>query len=120
MESQKNNDKFQISKVIAAIREAKGVKADAARILKCDYHTITSYMNRYATVRKAYEQATSEVTDVARGNVVKAILSGDLDISKWWLTKKADEEGFGDKKQISGDLNLNVRTIAEILGDDEP
>ena len=77
-----------------AITEAKGIKADAAALLGVHWQTVHRYIKKYPTCRTAYDEAIQAVSDIARGNVVKAIEGGDVAESKWWLTKK--DEDFKD------------------------
>jgi len=49
--------RFSIEQVAAAVEQARGDKARAARAVGCSRRTINSYIARYAPVREAYRRA---------------------------------------------------------------
>ena len=87
----KNNEKLTATNVAAALFEARGVKAEAARRLGVDWSTIQRYIKKYPSVRQALDEAVEPITDMARSNVIMAIFRGDLAESHWWLSRKTDE-----------------------------
>ena len=99
---QKPNDKFTVAQVAQAMRDAKGIKTAAARILGCNRLTVDRYCTRYPTVAEAARQGESEITDVALGNVVRAILGGDTQESKWWLSKRDPDFKETVRAEVTG------------------
>ena len=87
-EIQHRNNKVKVAEMADAIRQSSGIKAVAARILNVNWNTVNAYIKKYPTCLAAYEEATKQITDIARGNLVGAIRAGDVAESKWWLSKK--------------------------------
>lgn len=102
MVKQKRNDKYTVKQVSQAIREARGVKAAAGRILGCAWETVDYYIKRYPKCQEAYEESVKQVTDFARGNLIRAIYSGDLAESKWWLSRKDPEFTDVSRTELTG------------------
>ena len=101
-EVQKNNEKVKVADMAVAITQASGVKAAAARLVHVSWWTVNNYIKKYPTCKLAYDAATSEITDIARANVIQAIRSGDVAESKWWLTKKDPEFRDVTRQEITG------------------
>ena len=97
--------------MVAAILEAKGIKAEAARLVGCGWNTVTTYIKKYPSCQTAYEQAVAQVSDKAKSNIVSAIDDGDLGESHWWLVKKDPE--FKDRSTV--DHNLDPVTFAQLV-----
>ncbi len=113
VEIQKPNEKIKIPAMIKALRDARGIKAAAARLLNCDSLTVDNYIKKYASVRAAYDEAAHAVSDIARGNVVGAIIKGDLAESHWWLTKK--DPTFKDRIENVHTGDPNQPIVIEVV-----
>lgn len=57
------SEKFTADQMIAALKKARGMKTIAARALGCDYKTVVRYIEKYATVKQAFEEAQEEMAD---------------------------------------------------------
>ena len=54
----------------------------------------------------------------AKLNIAEAIEAKDIDMSKWYLERKAKDE-FSTKQEISADVNSDVTITVELSDDDE-
>lgn len=85
--------------VIAAIKGTAGVKATIARKLNVSRWTVDNYLERWVTVREAYEEEKAGVSDAARSVVIADIVNNrNVETAKWWLRMKERDE-FSDKSQ---------------------
>lgn len=85
--------------VIAAIKGTAGVKATIARKLNVSRWTVDNYLERWVTVREAYEEEKAGVSDAARSVVIADIVNNrNVETAKWWLRMKESDE-FSDKSQ---------------------
>jgi hypothetical protein len=102
--------KHKAETVIEAIRAAHGVKAAAARALNVTRQTLDNYIDRWESVRQAYEEANAVCLDVAEeglGSFVRGEIEGmttreRLDAIKFYLRTKGRIRGFGDRQEITG------------------
>ena len=102
--------------VIKAIQGTAGVKSHIAKKLGVARSTLDSYLERWATVREAYDEEKAGVSDAARSVVINDIVNNrNVDTAKWWLRMKESEE-FGDKSKVEHSGGL---TIALDWGDND-
>lgn len=107
-------DEFTAEQVAEALRKARGVYAVAARTLGCNRQTIANYVNRYATVKAAAEEATATVVDVAESFLIRDVYEGKFDQIKYYLNSKGKDRGYGIERH-----ELNTNPIDWSLVDDE-
>ena len=73
----------------------------AARLLGCHRGTIWNYTRDFPNLRADRLKAKAEVSEMAEDNVVGAIVDGDVEASKWWLTRIKGEE-FSTRVEVTG------------------
>ena len=96
---------------------AKGLTdREACLIADIDPSTMYDYCNAHPEFAERKEALKHHPTAKARINITEAIESGNADISKWWLERKAKDE-FSTKQEISADVDTSV-TINIELSDD--
>lgn len=98
-------DRYTTAQVIEALKATRGIQAAAARRLGCNRMTIANYIERYATVRQAYEEQREVLLDVAEGQLVKKVEAGDDAAVMFVLRTIGRHRGYGE---TSRSLNLNV------------
>jgi hypothetical protein len=99
----RSGKKIGAEKVAEAIRKTGGVLAAAARALGCDRSTIHRYVNDYATVREAYEEANETNLDIAEGKLLEQVRAGDPKQIQFFLRTKGRSRGYGDKMEVTGE-----------------
>ena len=129
------NGNYLAAQFIAAIPGSGGIISTIARRVGCAWGTAQKYINKYATVRCAYEDEVSSVGDLAQsvviGNMNQAIKAlqkkqqdgetGQVDSSdaKWYLSRKV--EGFEAKQEIGGTGDKGevlIRLLGNVSPDD--
>jgi hypothetical protein len=97
---------YKAQDFIDAIPGTGGIISAIAKKVGCTWHTAKAAIDRYQTVREAYDDECEVVTDVAESTVIKAIRDGDVPSAKWWLTKKGKERGFAEKVDLEGQVDI--------------
>ena len=110
--------RYTAQQFINAIPGTGGVISLLAEVVGCKWHTAKRYINKHPTVRQAWENENSKVSDRAKHNIVKAIHGGDLQMSKWWLQVKDPEFKPKSELGISGKGRDGALLIRVIYGDD--
>lgn len=98
----KLQQRYTAAEVIEAIERARGIKAVAAKILGCSRRTIDNYAKRYATVARACRQARETLIDVAEGQLVKAVDSGEWPAVRYTLATLGKERGYSERTEVTG------------------
>lgn len=86
--------------VIAALTETNGNISLAAKRLKVTRKAISYYIDTYATVKTAHDEAAAYISDIAEGHLVNAVMKGNLDQARYWLENKARDRGYGRSTSI--------------------
>lgn len=95
---------FTAEQVAEALRKANGIYAAAARLLRCDRRTVAAYVERYASVRAAAEEANATLLDIAEGHLVKDVQAGKFEQIKYYLNAKGRSRGYGiERREVSTD-----------------
>lgn len=84
-------EQYTAKQFIDAMPGTGGVISALAERVGCTWPTAHRYIETYATVRRAWEAERSRITDIAENNIIKAIKSGDMAMSKWWLQVMREE-----------------------------
>lgn len=91
---------YKVEQFIKAIPGTGGIISSIAKRVGCDWYTARKYIEKYPSVKQAYENECSAIDDLAVSTVLRAIQDGDLATAKWWLSKKRPAE-FGDKIDLT-------------------
>jgi len=93
--------KHNASDVIEAVDGSGGIKTTIAQKLAVHRHTVDNYLERWATVRQAYEDEVERVGDMAEMTLLKAIKDGDTGAAKWYLSRVRRGK-FSERQEITG------------------
>lgn len=94
--------KYDPEIVADAITKSQGVLAAAAVALKCSRATVQNYVNKYATVKKAYEEANETTIDFVEQQLLKAIREGNITAMIFFLKTKAKHRGYVERQEMAG------------------
>ena len=97
------NERFKAAQVIEAIELAKGNLAQAARLLKCNRNTVYGYINRYSTVKEAYERVNEETIDYVEDKLMNQIDRGNITAIIFFLKTKAKHRGYVERQEYQHD-----------------
>ena len=80
------NGRFTAAQFIKAMPGTGGIISAVADKCNCAWNTARDAIERWPTVKQAWENERARITDKAQRNVIKAIVEDeDLATSKWWL-----------------------------------
>lgn len=92
---------------------AKGLSdREACQIADIDPSTLYDYCNKYPEFAERKELLKEMPKAKAKLNVAEAIENNDIDISKWYLERKAKDE-FSTKQEI--DSNVSITKLEDLL-----
>lgn len=94
--------KLKADDVAVAIQDAKGILAQAARALGCSRQTVSNYIERFATVKAAYEEANETNIDFVESKLMSNINSGDTTAIIFFLKTKAKNRGYVERQEVVG------------------
>ena len=98
-------EQLTVEKILEAVKHSAGVKSEIAKKLGVHRHTIDRYQKKYLTVMLAIGEEENNILDAAESNIFKAINAGDIDVSKWLLSRRGRSRGYSDKVDIEKDHN---------------
>lgn len=87
---------------IEAIPGTGGIISAIARKVGCDWDTARTWINKYPTVKIAYDNECETVLDMAESTVLKSIKDGDTQDAKWYLSKKGKHRGYAERVEVTG------------------
>jgi len=91
--------RYTTAQVIEALEATKGVYL-AAKRLRCSASTVYNYINRFATVKEAWEAIDGETTDIAVLKLRQAILDSEPWAIKFQLMTKGRERGYVERHEV--------------------
>lgn len=112
--------KKTVGEIIQAVKGSGGIKASIANRLGVHRHTITRYIEKYTTVREAYDNEVELIGDLAEAVIQKSIQSGDIDTAKWYARMKLKDRGYSEKYDIAGEVEHRLKGYVNVSPDDWP
>lgn len=94
-----------------AILRSDGVMINVARVMKCDWNTAKKYVHKWPDLLDLFNEQGQKVTDLAENNVINEVKRGKEWATKFWLTTRGRDRGFGDRQEIEqiGEINVRVK-----------
>ena len=90
-------------KIIAALKETKGLLTLAARKAGVSYTTVNRYAKDFPSVRQAVEEAKESMTDFVEGKLFQKISHGDTACIIFYLKTQAKKRGYIERQEIGGE-----------------
>ena len=103
------------AEIIDALQKTGGVISETAKLLELS--SVASFRARVRStpaLQEALDEIREQTKDLAEGNVISALKSGDKDMSKWYLASLGRDRGYGNRAEI--DLNARVTVQKRDLG----
>ena len=102
---------FDRETVLAAIEGSGGIVLAIASRLGCAWHTAKSYVTKWESTRRAFEDESEKVLDRAESLIRRNIDLGlkhqqdygeivDSGDAKWLLSRKGKARGYADKSEV--------------------
>lgn len=100
------------------IERAGGVIAAVARFYQVERQTVYNWLDHY-DMHDAIRDARDDIIDVAEANMFRAVQAGDLDISKFVLTRLGRARGWGNSVEVTGVVIPDeIVRLVETMGGD--
>jgi transposase len=106
-------DQYKANDFIAEIPGSGGIISAIARRVGCDWHTAKKYIEKYATVKKAYEAEREGLLDLAEAKLIERVKEGDPWAIKYLLGKLGAHRGFGDKLELEASGEVKIVVVYE-------
>lgn len=112
---------YTMQMFIDAIPGSGGIISTIAARVGCDWYTVKRYIDKYATIRRAYEDECEKVADLAESVVIGEIKNKDIQTAKWYLMMKGRSRGYVQSQHVdqyteySGEVGLRI--IEEVVND---
>ena len=103
--------KFTVAEVLAAIPGSRGIKAQVARKLGCDWDTVNNYCHRHPTIAQAMKHEGQLLVDDAEAQLALLVSAGDWRAVKFTLQTRGRDRGY----VMRTELDMTPRQIAEEL-----
>ena len=87
-------ERYSPGKVAEALRQAAGIKAEAARRLGCTRATVDAYIKRHPEVREAWIDARETMVDLAQSKLHEAVERGEWPAVQYTLSTLGKDRGF--------------------------
>jgi hypothetical protein len=102
---------FTPEQVSKALVDQKGIVSAAAQALKCSRQTVQAYLHRYASVRKAADEANESMKDFVEQQLIKNIAAGKEASIFFYLKCKARDRGYIERLRTEN-FNLNWNDLS--------
>ena len=109
--------KFTCETVIRALTEYKGMVYLTANVLRCAPQTIYNYIERYPSVRAAWEAQHGEVGDIAELKLYHAITHGEHWAIAFYLRTKGKGRGYTERQEVTGADGGRLQVEIEYVND---
>jgi len=93
-------NRYTQQQVIDALVQAGGLKAPAAKALRCSRFTINYYVRRYPAVKQACEDAIQDSLDLAQSKLMILVEREDWRAIRYLLSTLGKDRGFTERQEI--------------------
>jgi len=110
---------FTPKKVISAMEGTGGIKTTIAANLGCNRKTVDRYIERYPTVKDAYDEECDRVGDIVESNIVKKCRDGDVTMLIFYAKTKLKNRGYIEKNIVQNEFEgeTGVLVVPGMLAD---
>ncbi len=101
-------NQFTAEQVIKAIQNSRGIKSAIARQLGCSRRTVDNYIEKYVTVKEAYEEERAALVDIAELQLMKHVNAGSLAALFFVLKTIGKDRGYVERFEFSGSIKVEI------------
>ena len=94
--------KHSPQQVIEAISGTGGIKSTIAKRLDVTRWTVDNYLERWKTVKEAYNEEREKIVDMAETKLLEKIRGGDYPAIRFFLMTQAKDRGYTERQEITG------------------
>ena len=98
-----HNGRYTAEQFITAIPGSAAIITTIAARVGCAWHTVRSYIDKYPTVREAFEDEQQKIVDLAESVVIKAMRDdNDVGTARWYLSTRGKDRGYTERTELTG------------------
>jgi hypothetical protein len=97
-----SGQRYTAEEIIEALTETKGLVYLAADRLGCTAQTVYNYIDRYPTIKTAWEAANGRMGDIAEQRLFEAVNLGTPWAVGFYLARKHKNRGYAERQEITG------------------
>lgn len=102
-------ERYTVEQVTDALRQTKGMKGPAAKMLGCSRTAVDNYSKRHPTVQQVIEEERSQMTDVAELALARAIQNGEAWAVCFYLKTQGKARGYVERQELTGADGSSVK-----------
>ena len=92
-------EQYKAQQFIDVIPGTAGIISTIARRVGCAWHTAKKYIEKYATIKRVYEDECESMLDLAELEALKLIKGGDGSMIRWYLSTKGKDRGYVERRE---------------------
>lgn len=115
-----SNYKLSDKKIALKLVETFGDISRTAKILGVGLSTVKDRIKKSERLSAIYKMVTEELLDVAESVIISKVVSGDVDMAKYYLNSKGQSRGYGKgNDKISGgggnqqQISFNITVVKD-------
>lgn len=93
-------ERYTATQVAQALAETKGMVYLAAKRLGCSHTTVYNYIEKYATVKDAWDSANGEMGDITELKLYQAVQDGQPWAVAFYLKTKGKSRGYTERMEV--------------------
>lgn len=97
-----NKPAYSAEMMIQALRDTKGMVYLAADRIGCAVNTVYNYIDRYPTVKAAFEEASGRMLDEGETKLYEHVINGDAWAVCFLLRTKGKHRGYVERQEVTG------------------
>jgi len=111
----KGRNKYTAEQFIKAIPGTGGIISAIARKVDCEWNTAKAYIDKYPTIKQAYDNECQTILDMAETGLYKAIREGKDWAIKYILSTKGKSRGYVERQELSGPDGSGALAHADLV-----
>lgn len=117
--------KYTAAQFLKVIPGTGGIISAIARKIGCDWITAKRYIQKHATVLRAWRAEKETVLDVAETKLIKDVKDGETWAVKFYLKTQGKDRGYVEKQvvaieDVDGAINAEMARLAALSQDRIP
>lgn len=97
-----SKDKYTVEQIAHALRQAGGMRAHAAKLLRCSPSTVTNYVERHPELEIVEDDIKNATLDLAESQLIRKIRAGEAWAICFYLKTQGKKRGYIERTEITG------------------
>ena len=116
------SNQYKAQQFIDKIPGTGGIITTIAARVGCSWHTAKKYIEKFPTIKRAYNDEVEAMLDMAEGALLAAIKEGDWWAVKYFLSTRGKDRGYTERREVTGaeGREIVVKGYVTVSPDDWP